>query len=171
MWLGVKVPQLGVLEPRATGVHVATQSTPAPAGSLMTVAETLTLLPVSMEVGGGCVYLMEMNGVCVWGAGIVWLLLHPVMTPRAVKLQDMDRNAPIQRSRRPFRLVLPQCAGTLAAKPARANACQLPLRCGSFIGDSMFFMKWFNSPCANQLGPGPCPCWSRRKRSLSRRTV
>jgi hypothetical protein len=56
VWLGVKVPHLGAL------AQMATQSTPASAGSLVTVAETRVLLPVIMEVGA-CVRATEMSGV------------------------------------------------------------------------------------------------------------
>lgn len=126
--------------------HVTTQSTPAAAGSLVTTAETIALLPVIMGVGGACAIATEMSGVCVWGVAFAWLVLHPVMTPTVAKLQKSKRNAPNQSFRRPFRSVLPCCAGTLAARPVGANNCQSrSLRCGSFIGDLMPFMKGFNS--------------------------
>ena len=54
---GEKLPQLGALP------HVTTQSTPALAGSLVTVAATIAPLPVIMVLGGNCVIATEMRGV------------------------------------------------------------------------------------------------------------
>lgn len=100
VWLGVKAPQLEPLAP-----HVTTQSTPALAGSLVTAAATLTLLPAIMEAGGPCVSATEMRGV--WVGGVLWLaVLHPAMTPTVAKLPKTARNAPIQSFRRAFRSVL-----------------------------------------------------------------
>lgn len=157
VWLGEKVPHGDPLLPALP--HVTTQSTPALAGSLPTEAETKALLPVTMGLGGACVIATEMSGV--WGVAFAWLVLHPVPTPTVAKLQMSATNALIPSFQKPFRSVRLSCAGTLATKPVRANNCQSrSLRCGSFIGDSMPFMKWFNSPWADQLGLGPSGCRS-----------
>jgi|SRR5215472_1060347 len=103
VWLGVKLPHGGAMF--AVMGHVTTQSTPAPAGSLETMADTTALLPVII-VGGACVISTEIRGV--WEIGLAWLvLLHPAMKPMVVKLLKTARNAAIQSFRRPFPSVLP----------------------------------------------------------------
>ena len=54
---GVNVPQMGALP------HIATQSTPAFATSLLTVAETLLVLPTAIDEGGAWVMATEIVGV------------------------------------------------------------------------------------------------------------
>jgi hypothetical protein len=54
---GEKEPQFGAL------AQVATQSTPSPAMSLATVAETEAVPPTVIEVGGACVMVRDMTGV------------------------------------------------------------------------------------------------------------
>jgi hypothetical protein len=70
---GEKEPQSGALP------HVATQSTPAPAGSLLTVAETGTAPPVTIERGGACVMLTDMIGVAAAGSAFEPVSAQPVM--------------------------------------------------------------------------------------------
>src|SRR5215471_3973545 len=114
--LGLKLPQFGAL------AQVATQSTPASAMSLATVAETIALLPAIMEAGGDCVRAIEMRGV--WPSVLVVLaapLLHPVMTPTKAKPQRIASSAPNR----------PVSGEVLATKPGRAKDCKLrSLRCG-----------------------------------------
>jgi hypothetical protein len=57
VWGGENVPQLGALP------QLATQSTPASAISLFTVAETCELLVTNNDEGGACVIATEMSGV------------------------------------------------------------------------------------------------------------
>jgi hypothetical protein len=57
VWLGLKLPQFGALE------HVATQSTPAFAGSFVTAAETCATLLTTIGLLGGCVMATEISGV------------------------------------------------------------------------------------------------------------
>lgn len=59
VWAGEKEPHSGGL------VQVAIQSTPALAASLVTVAATKTKLPVTIELGGGCVRETDTSGVVV----------------------------------------------------------------------------------------------------------
>jgi hypothetical protein len=92
VWLGKKVPQLGALP------HIATQSIPALAGSLVAVAETAAMLPAIKEAGGNTVIATETMGVRVPGSAA--LVLHPAKTPIAAKLHKIARNAPIQSFRR-----------------------------------------------------------------------
>lgn len=54
---GEKEPQLGALP------QIATQSTPAFATSLRTVAETMALAPTLRDEGGDCMIVTEMIGV------------------------------------------------------------------------------------------------------------
>jgi len=54
---GVNVPQMGALP------HIATQSTPAFARSLLTEAETLLVLPTAIDEGGAWVIATEIVGV------------------------------------------------------------------------------------------------------------
>lgn len=98
VWLGEKVPQLGALE------HIATQSTPASAGSLLTVADTEMLLPTIKEDGGACVNAIEMKGVWAWVIG--GLVRQPAIVPREAKLQKVAKDGASQRFRMPSRLVL-----------------------------------------------------------------
>jgi hypothetical protein len=56
--VGLNVPQFGALP------HIATQSTPAFAGSLLTLAETVAVPPTGMVEGGVCVKAREISGVC-----------------------------------------------------------------------------------------------------------
>ena len=58
VWAGEKVPQFGALP------QVAIQSTPALAGSLLTLADTCAWVPTGSVVGGSCVIAMDMSGVC-----------------------------------------------------------------------------------------------------------
>jgi len=67
--VNVVVPPLGVCggekDPHwRPPLHAATQSTPALARSLLTVAETVALPPVSNEAGGDWFMTREMMGVC-----------------------------------------------------------------------------------------------------------
>jgi hypothetical protein len=55
---GVKCPQLPALP------QMATQSTPALAGSLFTVAETCAEVLTGSVAGGSCVSATDMSGVC-----------------------------------------------------------------------------------------------------------
>lgn len=71
-----KLPQVRLDE---TGVHVATQSTPALAGSLLTTAETGTMLPASIEMGGACVMSKDIIGVVGVAAAFVPVKPQPVM--------------------------------------------------------------------------------------------
>lgn len=56
---GVKCPQLPALP------QMATQSTPALAGSLLTVAETCAEVLTGSVAGGSCASAMDMSGVSV----------------------------------------------------------------------------------------------------------
>src|SRR5215467_12932024 len=107
---GLKLPQLGGL------AQVATQSTPASAMSLATVADTMALLPAIMETGGDCVRAIEMRGV--WPSALVGLaapLLHAVMTPTKAKPQRIASSAP-----------KPRVSGEVPpTKPGRAKDCKL----------------------------------------------
>lgn len=70
---GEKEPHRGALP------HVATQSTPAFAGSLLTVADTGTGLPTIKEAGGACVMATEMIGVCDEGSAFDPVIAQPVI--------------------------------------------------------------------------------------------
>ena len=65
VWEGEKVPQFGALP------HTATQSTPALAVSLLTVAETEAEVPTVREEGGAWTRATEMIG----GGGLTVLAL------------------------------------------------------------------------------------------------
>jgi len=62
VWAGLKLPHFAVTLPQ-----VATQSTPALAGSLLTVAETCAEVLTGSTAGGSCASAMEMSGVCDGG--------------------------------------------------------------------------------------------------------
>src|ERR1700731_20962 len=72
--------------------QTATQSTPAAARSLFTVAETCALLPTSMEVGGAWLMATEMSGVCS-AAFFAAFVLHPAISKKATRASAHSRNA------------------------------------------------------------------------------
>jgi hypothetical protein len=89
---GENVPQeLVKVEGRA---QVATQSTPAFAGSLLTVAETGTGLPMVKEAGGACVMATVMIGVCDEGSALEPVIAQPVIPIRKARQATNGRTVP-----------------------------------------------------------------------------
>lgn len=86
VWDGEKDPQLGALP------QIATQSTPASARSLTTIAETGALLPTSIEEGGAWLMATEMIGVCS-KAFFAAFVEHPASAKKAVRAIRHSRNA------------------------------------------------------------------------------
>ena len=113
---GEKDPQLGALP------QIATQSTPALATSLLTVAETIAIPLTDMVVGGTCVRATEMIGV---GVEFALALLEQPTEPRQKVATPVNNNAYNQR----FADVSNLERVTATTKPAltRCNLCKLGL--------------------------------------------
>lgn len=86
---GEKDPQLGALP------QLATQSTPAPAKSLPTVAETCALLFTNREEGGACVIAMEIIGV-VSDAFVLVALAEQPASPKTAARPSIKHRIPTQ---------------------------------------------------------------------------
>jgi hypothetical protein len=84
VWGGVNVPQMGALP------HIATQSTPAFATSLLTVAETLLVLPTVIDEGG--VWVMATEIVGVTELFVLALVEQPTMLVHRQIANASDRN-------------------------------------------------------------------------------
>jgi hypothetical protein len=122
---GEKDPQLGAL------LHIATQSTPALATSLDTVAETCALLPTSKEEGGAWVMATEMRGVC---ESFVVFAEHPAMPRKAVRPTTNGRNAQKQRLQGECCFIRPPVSRVFSIAPIRSKQADFPsLRCKQFI--------------------------------------
>jgi len=80
---GEKLPQLVVL------AHVAIQSTPALAGSSVTVAETCAWVPTGSVDGGNCTIAMDMSGVCEGGV-CGRLVEHPAIPQKAMRTKASE---------------------------------------------------------------------------------
>jgi hypothetical protein len=83
---GEKVPQLGALP------QSATQSTPAFATSLLTVADTWAEPPTTKARGGACVMVTEMIGVVDAELDFAGLLEHPANPQKPATLSHESRN-------------------------------------------------------------------------------
>ena len=80
---GEKLPQFAALP------QVAIQSTPAFAGSFVTVADTCTELPTVNMVGGSCISATDMTGVCDKGL-LAGLVEQPASPQRATRLKASE---------------------------------------------------------------------------------
>ncbi len=109
---GVKEPQLGELP------QLATQSTPACAMSLLTVAESCAVLPTIKVEGGACVMATEMTGVCVCKRSpLPGPVVQPAMVRKMGRPTAHNRNARRVALREDCSPIRPQVTKAFLVKP------------------------------------------------------
>ena len=134
---GEKDPQLGALP------QLATQSTPALAASLLTVAESWALLPTTIEVGGAWTIATEMTGV--WeGGSLPAPVEHPDIPQKAARLATNIKRVLRSTARgNP----LPDCGkvrGTFPLRSSLSGESVFTLPCRRFITTSCPFKQFFH---------------------------
>jgi hypothetical protein len=126
---GENDPQFGALP------QLATQSTPAPAVSLLTVAETCALLPTNKEVGGAWVIATEMMGVVAFA--LVTFPEQPAVPKRAAR-PTTNKNPRQQRLWRTSSTFLPGRSKSFSTEPTRPNEREFLARNRFFIPSCPF---------------------------------
>jgi len=126
---GEKDPQLGALP------QLATQSTPACAMSLLTVAESCAMLPTIKVEGGACVMATEMMGVCVCKRlPFPGPVVQPAMARKMGRPTADNRNArtiTLRENRSPLR---PRVTKAFLVKPiGPSQIAPAPLPCIEFV--------------------------------------